>query len=112
MTTHLRMNAIYWGLTALCIMKHKETLSRDETIDFVMSCWDEDAGKPCTPIVLPNPHIVSFQGAFASHPDHDAHLLSTLSAIQILMIHDALDRLDIPRVVNCASLVTPCPPSS
>ena len=46
MTTHLRMNAIYWGLTALCIMGHKEALDRQETIDFVMSCWDEDAGPP------------------------------------------------------------------
>lgn len=40
-------------------------------------------------------------GAFGAHPDHDAHLLSTLSAIQILITHDALDRLDIPRVVKC-----------
>lgn len=40
-------------------------------------------------------------GAFGSHPDHDAHLHSTLSAIQILIIHDALDRLNIPRVLNC-----------
>lgn len=40
-------------------------------------------------------------GAFGAHPDHDAHLLSTLSAIQILVTQDALDRLDIPRVVKC-----------
>ena len=44
MTTHLRMNAIYWGLTALCIMGHKEVLDREEMIEFVMSCWDEEAG--------------------------------------------------------------------
>lgn len=40
-------------------------------------------------------------GAFGAHPDHDAHLLSTLSAIQILITQDALDKLDIPRVVKC-----------
>lgn len=44
LTAHLRMNAIYWGLTALCIMKQKDALSREEMIDFVMSCWDDEAG--------------------------------------------------------------------
>ena len=44
MTAHLRMNAIYWGLTSLCIMNQKDALDRDEMIDFVMSCWDEEAG--------------------------------------------------------------------
>jgi len=82
MTAHLRMNAIYWGLTALCIMKQKEALNRDEMIEFVMSCWDDEVG------------------AFGAHPNHDAHLLTTLSAIQILIIQDALDKVDIPRVVS------------
>ncbi|KAG5652548.1 hypothetical protein H0H81_004609 [Sphagnurus paluster] len=82
LTTHLRLNAIYWGLTALCIMGQKDALDRDEMIEFVMSCWDDEAG------------------TFGAHPDHDAHLLSTLSAIQILVTHDALDRVDIPRVVK------------
>ena len=42
-------------------------------------------------------------GAFGAHPDHDAHLLSTLSAIQILVTHNALDRIDKleNRVVKC-----------
>lgn len=44
-------------------------------------------------------------GAFGAHPGHDAHLLTTLSGIQILLIHDALDQVDIPRVVSCASVV-------
>ncbi|KIJ62396.1 hypothetical protein HYDPIDRAFT_182765 [Hydnomerulius pinastri MD-312] len=82
LTAHLRMNAIYWGLTALCIMGHKDALDREEMIDFVMSCWDEQAG------------------GFGAHPDHDAHILSTLSAIQILITQDALDRLDVDRVVK------------
>lgn len=47
---------------------------------------------------------VNTPGGFGAHPDHDAHLLSTLSAIQILTIQDALDRLDVPRVVKCACL--------
>jgi hypothetical protein len=44
MTAHLRMNAVYWGTTALCIMKHKEALDAEETIKYVMSCWDDEAG--------------------------------------------------------------------
>ncbi|TFK62404.1 terpenoid cyclases/Protein prenyltransferase [Pluteus cervinus] len=82
LTAHLRLNAVYWGLTALCIMGHKDALDREEMIDFVMSCWDEEAG------------------GFGAHPKHDAHLLSTLSAIQILVIQDALDKLEISRVVK------------
>ncbi|PFH49647.1 hypothetical protein AMATHDRAFT_76096 [Amanita thiersii Skay4041] len=82
LTTHLRLNAVYWGLTALCVMGHKDALDREEMIEFVMSCWDNEAG------------------GFGAHPDHDAHLLSTLSAIQILVMQDALDRLDVDRVVK------------
>ncbi|KAG2002566.1 rab geranylgeranyltransferase, variant 2 [Coprinopsis cinerea AmutBmut pab1-1] len=63
-------------------MGHQDALNREEMIDFVMSCWDEE------------------QGAFGAHPDHDAHLLSTLSAIQILIMQDALDRVDVDRVVK------------
>ncbi|KAG1738960.1 rab geranylgeranyltransferase [Suillus lakei] len=84
LSAHLRMNAVYWGLTALFVMGHQDALDRDEMIDFVMSCWDEEAG------------------AFGAHPDHDAHLLSTLSAVQILLMQNALNRVDIDRVVKCA----------
>lgn len=82
LTAHLRINAIYWGLTALYLMKQKDALDREEVIDFVMSCWDDEAG------------------GFGAHPDHDAHIHSTLSAIQILVIQNATDRLDVPRVTR------------
>ncbi|KAI0300622.1 rab geranylgeranyltransferase [Multifurca ochricompacta] len=82
MTAHLRMNAVYWGLTALCVMKHKDALDAEETIEYVMSCWDDEAG------------------GFGAHPGHDAHILSTLSAVQVLAIHEALARIDVTRVVN------------
>jgi prenyltransferase beta subunit len=51
MTAHLRMNAVYWGLTALCIMKRKEALDAEEMIEYVMSCWDDNAGT--SPMSLP-----------------------------------------------------------
>ena len=98
------MNAIYWGLTALCIMGYKDALDRDEMVEFVMSCWDEEAGLFPTHPYASTSWLFIFVGGFGAHPDHDAHLLSTLSAIQILITQDALDRLDIPRVVKCESL--------
>ncbi|KAF8627902.1 hypothetical protein AX15_004180 [Amanita polypyramis BW_CC] len=63
-------------------MGHQNALNREEMIDFVMSCWDEEAG------------------GFGAHPDHDAHLLTTLSAIQILVMQGALDRLNADRVAQ------------
>ncbi|KAF9005183.1 terpenoid cyclases/protein prenyltransferase alpha-alpha toroid [Cyathus striatus] len=82
LTAHLRLNAIYWGLTALSIMGHSDALNREEMVDFVMECWDEEAG------------------GFGAHPGHDAHIHATLSAIQILIMQDALDRMDVDRVTK------------
>jgi geranylgeranyl transferase type-2 subunit beta len=96
------MNAIYWGLTALCVMGHKDALDRDELIEFVLSCWDESAGKHLS-IRHPTRQLIGHNGAgaFGAHPDHDAHIHSTLSAIQILTILDAVDKIDVDRVVKC-----------
>ena len=44
MTAHLRLNGIYWGLTALCTMGQQDALPREEMVEFVMSCWDDEAG--------------------------------------------------------------------
>ena len=119
MTAHLRMNAVYWGLTALCIMKHKDALDAQETIEYVMSCWDDEAGAPQIPSLPPFPLHTGcsdkqkpltpgsnffIKGAFGAHPGHDAHILSTLSAIQILATHDALAQINAPRVIDCKSV--------
>ena len=50
-------------------------MPRDETIQFVLSCQHENGG-------------------FGAAPNHDAHMLYTVSAIQILAMVDALDELD------------------
>ena len=52
-----------------------ESLDREFVIDFVMRCR-----QPC--------------GGFAGNVDHDAHILYTLSAVQILALFDALELLD------------------
>ncbi|KAL8289658.1 hypothetical protein RB597_001342 [Gaeumannomyces tritici] len=75
LTEHLRLNGVYWGLAALHILGHPEALPRDATIDFVLSCQHESGG-------------------FGAAPGHDAHMLSTVSAVQILAMVDALDELD------------------
>lgn len=73
LSEHLRMNGLYWGVTALITMKslNDTTLPQQEVIKYVMSCWDDRFG------------------AFGSFPKHDAHILSTLSALQILKIYDS-----------------------
>ncbi|GKT48086.1 geranylgeranyl transferase type-2 subunit beta [Colletotrichum spaethianum] len=75
LTEHLRLNGIYWGLVALHLLGHPEALPRAETIDFVLSCQHESGG-------------------FGAAPGHDAHMLYTVSAVQILVMIDALDELE------------------
>lgn len=66
LTEHLRMSGIYWGYTALHMLKAENKFDKDELISFVMSCQDEKTG------------------GFGAYPNHDPHLLYTLSALQIL----------------------------
>ncbi|EDO18367.1 hypothetical protein Kpol_1013p39 [Vanderwaltozyma polyspora DSM 70294] len=76
LSEHLRLNGVYWGLTALCLLNAKDTFKKEDVIEFVISCWDERSG------------------GFAPFPGHDGHMLSTLSAIQILATYDALDSMN------------------
>lgn len=75
LTEHLRLNGLYWGLTALHLLGRPDALPRDKTIDFVLSCQHENGG-------------------FGAAPGHDAHMLSTVSAVQILALIDAFDELE------------------
>lgn len=45
LSTHLRMNGVYWGLSALELMGHGEDLEADELVQFVVSCWDSQSGE-------------------------------------------------------------------
>ena len=75
LTEHLRLNGLYWGLTALYLLGHPDALPREEVIDFVLSCQHDSGG-------------------FGAAPGHDAHMLSTVSAVQILATLDAFDDLE------------------
>lgn len=76
LTTHLRLNAIYWALTALHLLGSPDALPREDVIEYVLECFDKR------------------EGGFGAHPGHDSHILATLSAIQILFMYDVLDKLD------------------
>lgn len=56
LTEHLRLNGVYWGLTALCLLGHPEALDREETIKYVQSCQTEEGTQlrttPLTQVVL------------------------------------------------------------
>ncbi|ELU38675.1 Prenyltrans domain-containing protein [Rhizoctonia solani AG-1 IA] len=69
-------------------MGQPTALDRDEMVEFVMSCWNEK------------------EGGFGTFPGHDAHVLSTLSAIQILVMQNATDKLDKPRITDCKGAQT------
>ena len=79
------MNAVYWGLTALCIMKHKDALDAEETIEYVMSCWDDDAGAhepstynhPPLPLLPRMPPAIAKQLNSRLQKVHSAHTRAT-----------------------------------
>jgi geranylgeranyl transferase type-2 subunit beta len=75
LTEHLRLNGLYWGLTALHLLKRPDALPREGVLDFVLSCLHDDGG-------------------FGAAPGHDAHMLYTVSGVQILTTLDALDDLE------------------
>lgn len=87
LTEHLRLNGVYWGLTALCLLDAKDTFNKDEVIDFVLKCYVESTG------------------GFSPFPRHDAHLLTTLSAIQILKTYDSIEVLSPDQVEKCVAFV-------
>lgn len=97
LTEHLRLNGLYWGLTALHLLRHPDALPRDETIDFVLGCQHDSGG-------------------FGAAPGHDAHMLYTVSAVQILALLDAFDELEKrgkgkgkDQVGKCESNTSPTP---
>jgi len=75
LTEHLRLNGLYWGLTACHLLGHPNALRREEVIAFVLSCLHDSGG-------------------FGAAPGHDAHMLYTVSAVQILVMLDAVSELD------------------
>lgn len=93
MTEHLRLNGVYWGITALHLLGRPDVLPRDQTLKFVLDCQNSDGG-------------------FGAAPGHDSHMLYTLSALQILATIDALTELEYShhgkadKVADCEPVVS------
>ncbi|OMP81345.1 putative geranylgeranyl transferase type-2 subunit beta [Diplodia seriata] len=75
LTEHLRLNGLYWGLTALHLLGHPDALPHADVLDFVISCLHDDGG-------------------FGAAPGHDAHMLYTVSAVQIIATLDGFEELE------------------
>ena len=75
MSDFLRMSGVYWSLTLLDLCESRERLDNSELVDFVVRNQ-----RSC--------------GGFAPADGHDAHLLYTLSAIQIAATCGALERIN------------------
>jgi len=82
MSEFLRINGVYWSLTAMDLMKHRDRLEREEIMSYVHSCYDAPTG------------------GFAPAPRHDPHILYTLSAVQIAATYDAVAELDSEAIVK------------
>jgi geranylgeranyl transferase type-2 subunit beta len=62
-------------LNSLHLLGHPDALDRDEVVEFVLSCQHDNGG-------------------FGAAPGHDAHLLYTVSAVQVLVLCDAMAILE------------------
>ncbi|GAM82479.1 hypothetical protein ANO11243_004590 [Dothideomycetidae sp. 11243] len=75
LTEHLRMSGIYWGLVSLHLLRRPNELPRERLLEFVLDCWQPSGG-------------------FGAAPGHDAHMLYTVSAVQILAMLEAWPELE------------------
>ncbi|KAJ1998776.1 Rab geranylgeranyltransferase, partial [Coemansia thaxteri] len=81
MTEHLRISGVYWGAVSLHLLRKSDALRKDDIIDYVLRCQNADGG-------------------FGGHVGHDSHLLYTMSAIQLLVMYDALNRVNAGKVIG------------
>ena len=81
-TAHLRMSGMYWGLTTFCLLGRdlEEEMGSEALCNWVMTCYHEECG------------------GFGGGTNHDAHMLYTLSALQILALCGELERVDRDKV--------------
>lgn len=82
MTEHIRMSGMYWGITAVDLLGCLEQMDKQDIIEFIVKCQDKTTG------------------GFSPSLKHDPHLLSTLSAIQILSLLDSVSAIDADAVVH------------
>uniref|UniRef100_A0A915Q7S6 Geranylgeranyl transferase type-2 subunit beta n=1 Tax=Setaria digitata TaxID=48799 RepID=A0A915Q7S6_9BILA len=77
---YLRLSGIYWCLQAMDLMGKLNEMDVNEIAVYVKQCQ-----QPC--------------GGFAPAEQHDAHLLHTLSAVQIMIMLEKIDEINVDAVV-------------
>uniref|UniRef100_A0A0E0R933 Geranylgeranyl transferase type II subunit beta n=1 Tax=Oryza rufipogon TaxID=4529 RepID=A0A0E0R933_ORYRU len=82
---HIRLNGAYWGLTTLDLLHKLHAVEADEFIEWIMSCYHPDSGSARRGV------------DWGGNVGHDAHVLYTLSAGQVLCLFDRLDALDVDK---------------
>jgi geranylgeranyl transferase type-2 subunit beta len=88
LTEHLRLSGLYWGLTSLHLLGKPNGLPRNEVFDFLVLCLHANGG-------------------FGAAPGHDAHMLYTVSGVQILALLDAFEEFE-QRVPNGLQRIADC----
>jgi len=82
MSEFLRMNGLYWGVAVMDLMRSLDTMDRENIVKFVVECQDPETG------------------GFRPVHDHDPHILNTLSAVQVAIILDCVDKINVEGVVK------------
>ena len=86
LTEHLRMSGVYWGLTALDLLGRLGEMDVEPILEWLQRCKHASGG-------------------YGGSEGHDAHVLYTLSAVQICALLDRMDLVDADAVASyCASL--------
>jgi len=81
LTEHLRMQAMYWSLSTLFLLKREDIANKEAMVEFVLSCQAENGG-------------------FGANASHDPDLTNTLAAIQVLTLFDSIEKIDIEKVTK------------
>lgn len=89
MSSHLRVSGVYWGLSALCLLRVEQSEEeKDKIVQFTLACQNSDGG-------------------FGGNVGHDSHLLYTLSAVQVLCLLDvSSDRFNAESKKRAATWVS------
>ncbi|DBA85378.1 TPA: Geranylgeranyl transferase type-2 subunit beta 1 [Trebouxia sp. C0005] len=80
-TEHFRLSGVYWGLTALYLMGKLDIVDGPAIIEWVLKCQHSSGG-------------------FGGSERHDAHLLYTLSALQVLALYDKLHLVNADQIAT------------
>ena len=104
-TDHLRLSGVYWGLATLSLLGKLDEggpgLDGDGVAAFVSSCAREGAEGVSRGSGGDGQRKRARSVGFGGAERHDAHLLYTLSAVQVAALLGRMDLIDADAVMNC-----------